>query len=135
MASPEDIVRNAMPGRSVVGWKIGSERRRALLERLGPRYENVVANHVTLAAEIAVETPLPGKRRAEIVGHVDDGKGVEAMVVSIDGRTDRPGGGTYHITWSLRPGREAKESNDVLAERAWQPLREPVSVDLEPARF
>ncbi len=40
--------------------------------------------------------------------------GVEAMVVAIDGTTDRPDGSTYHITWSLGDGRRARESNDVL---------------------
>ena len=44
-----------------------------------------------------------------------------AMVVTIDGTTDRPDGSTFHITWSLdkSKGREARESNDVLKERGW----------------
>lgn len=124
-----------MPGRTVVGWRIDPEQRQALLERWTPRYDNIVADHVTLAARIAADTPLPDKATAEIVGRVDDGEGVEAMVVSIDGGTDRPGGGVYHITWSLRPGREAKESNDVLADLEWRPLRKPVPIDLKPTRF
>ena len=28
------------------------------------------------------------------------------MVVELDGTTDRPDGSTYHITWSLGPGRK-----------------------------
>ena len=57
------------------------------------------------------------------------------MVVELDGTTDRPDGSTYHITWSLGPGRKARESNDVLRERGWDPLRSPVDITLEPARF
>ena len=57
------------------------------------------------------------------------------MVVTIDGTTDRPDGSTFHITWSLGPGRRAVESNDVLKERGWSELDHPVPVTLTPARF
>jgi hypothetical protein len=56
-------------------------------------------------------------------------------VVELDGTSDRPDGSTYHITWSLGAGREARESNDVLRERGWQPIDAPVPIELEPARF
>jgi len=68
-------------------------------------------------------------------GRGDDGRGVECLVVELDGTTDRPDGSTYHITWSLGPGRKARESNDVLRERGWNRLAEPIAVTLEPARF
>ena len=78
---------------------------------------------------------LPGEVQAAIVGRTDDDAGVEAMVVTIDGTTDRPDGSTYHITWSLGAGRRAKESNDVLKERGWQDLDQAIPVTLIPARF
>ena len=53
----------------------------------------------------------------------------------MDGTTDRPDGSTYHITWSLGPDRKARESNDVLREKGWQPIDAPIPVELEPARF
>jgi hypothetical protein len=71
----------------------------------------------------------------EIVGRADDGKGVEAMVVSIADTTARPDGSTYHITWSLAHGREAVESNDVIATCGWTPLDLPMPVRLRPARW
>ena len=74
-------------------------------------------------------------RLTHIVGRTDDDKGVEAMVVTIDGTVDRPDGSTYHITWSLGEGRRARESNDVLKERGWKELDHPVPIKLEPARF
>jgi hypothetical protein len=77
----------------------------------------------------------PPEVRAEIVGRTDDDEGVEAMVVTIDGTTDRPDGSTYHITWSLGPGRKAKESNDVLKERGWKELDHPIPIMVSPARF
>jgi hypothetical protein len=95
----------------------------------------VVADHVTLSARVDRKSELPGETVGEIVGRVDDGRGVEALVVSIGGTTDRPDGSTYHITWSLAEGRRAKESNDVIREHGWQPLDLPMPVKLQPAAF
>jgi hypothetical protein len=124
----------AKPG-TVTGWKLSSDERASLLERFPPKYENVVADHVTLRVGATPETPLPREVEAEIVGTADDGESLECLVVSIDGTTDRPDGSTYHITWSLGDGRRARESNDVLRERSWKPLEKPVPVQLKPARF
>jgi len=123
----------AKPG-SVIGWKLDRGERDELLKLYPPRYEEAVADHVTLRVN-AEDEPLPSEVKAAIVGRTDDGKGVEAMAVTIDGTTDRPDGSTYHITWSLSPGRRARESNDVLKERGWDEFDHPVPVTLTPARF
>lgn len=135
MADPQNIVANARPGRSVVGWKLPAPERERLLQRFAPRFGRTVADHVTLAAKVAGDTPLPDRLPAEVVGHASDGQGVEALVVAIDGSTARPDGSTYHITWSLAEGRRAKESNDVLKDRGWVALDEALPIALEPARF
>lgn len=119
---------------SVIGWKLDREQRRALLERFEPSHDEAVADHVTLEVK-ARSKPLPDPVEAAIVGRADDGRGVEAMVVTVDGTTDRPDGSTYHITWSLANGRKARESNDVIREHGWSPIDPPVPVKLEPARF
>lgn len=121
----------AKPG-TVTGWKLSRDDRDMLLERFPPRYENVVADHVTLRTGATPETPLPRKPEARIVGRADDGRSLECMVVELDGTTDRPDGSTYHITWSLAEGRKAKESNDVIAARGWTSLEAPIPVRLEP---
>ena len=123
----------AEPG-SVVGWLLAKDDRERLLQQFPPKFEKIDAHHVTLKSE-AKSDPIPGVVRAAIVGRTDDEKGVEAMVVSIDGTTDRPDGSTYHITWSLGDGRRARESNDVLKERGWQELDHPIPIKLEPGRF
>ena len=81
------------------------------------------------------EKPAPVSCR--IGGRADDGDGVEAMVVEIDGTTDRPDGSTYHITWSLdrAKGRRAGESNDVIRDLGWTSFADPVDVSVIPARF
>lgn len=118
-----------------VGWKLDRAERDALLSRFPPCYPEVVADHVTLAAGTPSERELPSEVAARIVGLVDDGHGVQAMVVAIDGTSVRPDGGTYHITWSLAPGRRASESNDVLSHLAWTVLSEPIEIVVHPARF
>lgn len=133
--SAADAVRLKGEGREVIGWKLDRTQRDALLARFPPVYAEAVADHVTLAPRAAPDAPLPDETSGEIVGRADDGAGVEAMVVAITGTTDRPGGSTYHITWSLGPGREARESNDVIAGHGWEPFDEPIPVTLIPARF
>jgi len=123
----------AEPG-TVIGWLLAEDDRAKLLEQFRPRFEKTVAHHVTLKSDAASD-PLPPDVKAQIVGRTDDGKGVEAMVVSIDGSTKRPDGSTYHITWSLGEGRRARESNDVIKERGWEELDDPIPINLTPGRF
>lgn len=124
----------AKPG-TVTGWKLPRDLREGLLQRFPPKYENVIADHVTLRTGATPATPLPHKPEARIVGRGDDGRSLECLVVELDGTTDRPDGSTYHITWSLGPSRKARESNDVLSERGWERIETPIPVELEPARF
>ena len=122
-------------GDSVTGWKLDRAQRTELLQQFPPKYRNVDADHVTLSVRSSRRAPLPEETHGEIVGRVDDGRGVEAMVVRIDGTTDRPDGSTFHITWSLGDGRKAKESNDVLREQSWEEFELPMPVRLHPARW
>jgi hypothetical protein len=133
--SAQEAAAKAGEGDSVIGWKLDREQRKELLQQFPPRYREVDADHVTLQTQAAEDAPLPQESDGEIVGRADDGRGVEAMVVAIGGTTDRPDGSTYHITWSLEPGREAKQSNDVLAERPWVRFDLPMPVKLRPARW
>ena len=120
----------------VTGWKIPRDGERdRLLELFPPKYERTVADHVTLQAGASADTPLPRHVDARIVGRADDGSSLECLVVEIDGTTGRPDGSTYHITWSLGPGRRARESNDVLHDRGWKQLDRPIAIELEPAKF
>lgn len=134
--SPQQAYERAQKGGdSVIGWEVDRAQRQDLLLQFEPRYANVVADHVTLAAKVKTGAALPGGVTAEIVGRADDGEGVEALVVSIDGTTDRPDGSIYHITWSLAPGRRAKESNDVIKTQGWQKLELPMPVKLTPRNW
>ena len=124
----------AKPG-TVTGWKLPSDERARLLERFPPRYENVVADHVTLRTGATGATSLPAKPDATVVGRADDEDSLECLVVALDGTTDRPDGSTFHITWSLGPGRKARESNDVLRDRGWDVIDVAIPIEIDPARF
>ena len=125
----------AKPG-TVIGWKLDRSQRGELLDRFPPRYADVDADHVTLRTN-AQRDSLPPPVDASIVGHADDGDSLEAMVVTVDGTTDRPDSSVFHITWSLdkAKGRKARESNDLLKDGDWERIDPPVPVRIEPARF
>lgn len=122
---------------AVTGWKLDPEERAALLARFPPAWPDVIADHVTLDAQAKRDTPLPRATEATIVGTIDDGEGLQALVVAIDGTTDRPDGSTYHITWSLdrKRGRKPVQSNEVIAKLGWRPLDAPLPIRIIPARF
>jgi hypothetical protein len=122
------------PRRFRAGWLLNAEDREALLQRFPPRYAEEVAHHVTQKSGDTAVTP-PVETEAEVVGEADDGIGVQALVVRIGGTTDRPDGSTFHITWSLAPGRAASESNDVIARRGFTRLPAPIPIRLEPKPF
>ena len=119
---------------SVTGWLVKEDDRPALLRRFPPTYPKTIAHHVTLQAGAPDDAPLPPQVRCEIIGQVDDGRGVQALVVEIDGTRNRPDGSTYHITWSLADGRKARESNDVIRDHGWTPVTR-TAVRLKPGRF
>lgn len=120
----------------MTGWKLPQIERELLLRQFPPEYENSIADHVTLRSNVTSATPLPPKPlRSRVVGRADDGESLECLVVEIDGTTERPDGSIYHITWSLGPGRRARQSNDLLREKGWAYLEKPIPVELTPARF
>lgn len=77
------------------------------------------------AGQNIVEQINGQSREIKVVGLAVDAKGVEALVVSVDGKTVREDGRPYHVTRSLAEGRRANESMAVVekalaAEKARQ---------------
>ncbi|MCK0530596.1 hypothetical protein [Sphingobium agri] len=120
-----------------IGWKLDEAERSSLLDRFPPLWPDVIADHITLASGVPQDAPLPEPQQAEIVGSISDGEGLQALIVVVGGNSGRPDGGTFHITWSLdrSRGREAVQSNDVIADLGWRRLPEPVPIKTAPARF
>lgn len=96
-----------------------------------PLYERVIFEHITYAFPDKNSAPEP--KEVIIVGHVSDGEGVQALVVSVDGSTVRKAdGGTYHITYSLGEGRRPVESNKVIANSQVIMLTTPIEIKVVP---
>ena len=96
---------------------LDKKSRRELAQRFPPKYPDFIGHHVTLKFGVPKDTPKPSQpKKTEVVGYVDDGKGVEALVVAVNGKTERPDGSTYHITWSIdrSAGRKPVDSNKVI---------------------
>lgn len=122
---------------TVSGWKLEAASREFLVDIFPPRWPDLVGEHVTLDSDASLRHPLPPKVQAAVIGHADDGEGLEALVVEINGETARPDDSVFHITWSLDrgQGRKPAESNTLLAKRGWRSLAAPIAIDLTPARL
>lgn len=120
---------------ATIGWRIAPDERARLLLRYPTRYDQTIADHVTLATGQAEDAAPPAPATGRVVGRADDGSGVEALVVTVDGESSRPGGGVFHVTWSLGEGRRARESNDVITARGWTPIDDDGLFALVPARW
>lgn len=106
-----------------------------LKKRFPPKYSTFIGHHVTHEFGVDDEVlswmePMP-KGQIKVVGYVDDGEGLEALVVSVNGSTERPDGKTYHITWSLNEGRKPVESNDLLTNKQYT-LTMPIAIEARP---
>lgn len=93
------------------GWMLPDRERARLLAACPPMYSVVKASHVTYELD---EDSIPQDAEIVVVGHAAD-DGIEALVVTVNGTTQRPDGLIYHITLSVDTGRASKESNDLLA--------------------
>lgn len=61
----------ATSGDHVIGWKVDPDQRRALPQRLPPKYARAIADHVTLKPRVAADAPLhepprPARRGAAL---------------------------------------------------------------------
>ena len=115
-----------------VGRLLHPDDREALLAAFPPAYPRVAAPLVALEGAGPPDFPLPGEAEGFVVGVADDGAGVQALVVEIGGTTRRADGATYHVAWSLAPGRRPAESGEVIRERGWTATRERHRIRLGP---
>lgn len=81
-------------------------------DRIVPRFERVVCEHVTY--RYPDPHPAPPVGAGLVWGYVA-GDGVDALAVTVDGSSVRPDGKSFHVTLSLAPGRKPAEANAALA--------------------
>jgi hypothetical protein len=95
---------------------ISEGSREKLLQLVKPAFPDVIAHHVTVEFGIPKpDTGLGDSTTVRVVGYVVE-EGLEAVVVEVNGRLDRPDGKTYHITLSLdrEKGKKPVDSNALI---------------------
>lgn len=99
-------------------YKLSDSSRHELLQHFNPKYPEVIAHHITykFPAKSNDELP-PDVKEAHVIGY-ENGDGIEAVVVEINGSTKRPDGKLYHITLSLdrAKGKKPVHSNDLVSK-------------------
>ena len=120
-----------------IGWLLHADDRRRLLVQIPPAYPDLVADHVTLIYRPPAGFSLPTAAEGLVVGIADDGAGLQALVLEIEGTTRRPDGSTFHVTWSLdrAAGRRPVESNAMIRAKSWAPVTPPILLRLAPRAF
>jgi len=117
------------------GYELEAGSRQKLMTLFPPKYPDVIGHHIT--EEFGVkngEVPeQPG--RVLIVGYIDNGENVEGFLVEIDGTTERPSGGKYHITWSIDRSKGAKpvHTNSYTGDAI--DVRHPIEIDVDAKYF
>lgn len=120
---------------SYIGLELDGKVRRQLAQQFPPKYPNFIGHHITWKFGIKKDYPLPKNiKTIEVVGYADDGESIEALVVEVNGSTQRSDGKTYHITWSLdrSKGKSPRHSNNLIQDQGWQKLDTPIKISATP---
>ena len=106
--------------------------RTGLMMKFPPKYSKWVGHHITVQFGVPADTEAPEQAEIKVVGYKDSGDGIEALVCSVNGETQREDGSTFHITWSLNPDtHKPVDSNKLLNNGRYQ-LVLPTTVDTTP---
>lgn len=117
------------------GYRLNDDSRSKLAGIFPPKYSEFIGHHITERFGIRKsEANLPDTVDARVVGYAET-DGLEALVVEINGTTQRPDGSTYHITWSLdrTKGFKPVHSNNLL-KNGWQNM-DPINIHVTPQFF
>jgi hypothetical protein len=121
------------PKSGYMAYKLSDSSRTQLLHHFAPKYPEVIAHHVTVKHPAKSNEDLPPDvKEAHVVGY-ENGDGIEALVVEINGSTKRPDGKLFHITLSLdrSKGKKPHHSNE-LVNKSFQHVNR-IPIHLTPA--
>lgn len=76
-------------------------QRKTLLEIFEAQFDIVKADHITVAFNVSANTPIPALESVEVTHHITDERGLECLVLRVNGEDYRDDGKRFHITWSL----------------------------------
>lgn len=111
---------------------LSDESRELLMKKFPPKYDKVVAHHITVEFGVPNDATPPPEAELKVIGYADSKDGLEALIVAVDGQSKREDGSTYHITWSLDPDKyKPVDSNKLVKGRHTMTMRTPISVTPE----
>lgn len=108
---------NEMKGNNMyTAYVLDDGTRDTLLAKYPPKYPDVIAHHITIQFPVPKGTEAPAPANVRVIGYADSGDGLEALVCTVNGKSERPDGKRWHITWSLDPTKYSPvDSNKLLA--------------------
>ena len=112
-----------------IAYVLDNKSRKLLASKFPPKYPEFVGHHITLTFGVSPDASLPSNaKNIKVVGYADDGEGLEALVVEVNGKIQRPDGNIYHITWSLdrSKGKKPVQSNNLV--KSGYTKVEPISI-------
>jgi len=116
-------------------YELTEKSRKVLYIMYRPKYPDFIGHHITEEFGVANDSAPPSTPTlVEVVGYIDDGNGVEGFLVEVDGTSNRPSGGQYHITWSIdrSNGRKPFHTNNIIGDAK---KISPVKIDVIPNVF
>lgn len=112
-------------------YNLTQESKNLILSKFSPKFSNLVLHHITYKFGVKTGEELPPEvSEIKVVGFAQN-ENIECFVCSLDGETNRPSGGTYHITFSHSDSASPKDSNELL-ENGFEKV-EPFSIVAVPA--
>jgi len=105
---------NNLPGH-YFAYELTDKSRAELLQAFPPKFSKVICHHITIdfnptQDKLDAFLSTGSKLAVKVVG-IAVGNGVQCLVVSINGHTNRLDGSFYHITLSVEPPHKPVESN------------------------
>lgn len=113
---------------------LDEQSKKELLQAFPPRFPDVIGHHITLTFGVSKNVNLPPQPTdVKVVGCAINDDGIEALVVSVNDKTKRADGSTYHITWSIdrSKGFKPADSNTLLVGGGYQSIDTPVEINTE----
>lgn len=115
------------------GYLLDENQRLQLAQIFIPKFKQFVGHHITTAFNVTEQSIPAAPTESLIVGYTAD-DGLEALVVAINGSTERIDGRTFHITWSLIPEIRKPVDANKLIETVWYAIA-PIAIKVEPKFF
>ena len=118
------------------GYELTEDSRKKLEILYPPKYRNFLGHHITEKFGVDANEPPPeNPDKVEVIGYINNDKNVEGFLVAIDGKTNRPDGSRYHITWSIDRSKGAKPYHTNLYVDDALRLNSPVEIEVTPKTF